>query len=79
MWNLLLIAGRAYLPFLLLPITILIGTIGYTMEAYLRNPVKERGKSVKDARDERYLKEIQNKTFGQPKFKPLMTEQDEDI
>lgn len=52
---------KRYFPQLMLPVTITIGFIGYSIENYLRKPVEapERPKSVSELREERRLKDIE--------------------
>ena len=77
MWALISTISRRYTPLFLLPLTVLIGLVGYSVESYLRPPKKRaKGKSIEEIRNERYLQEIENKTFGESKFKPLIQDQE---
>ena len=79
MWVLLSNISRGYTPLLLLPLTVLIGFVGYSVESYIRPPTKRiKGKSIEEIRNERYLQEIGDKTFGESKFKPLIQDQDKE-
>ncbi|KAI6651527.1 Cathepsin L [Oopsacas minuta] len=79
MWALLANISRGYAPILLLPLTVLIGLVGYSVESYIRPPRRKiKGKSIEEIRNERYLQEIENKTFGDSKFKPLIQDQDQE-
>ena len=51
--------ARRYFPQIMLPITITIGFIGYSIENYLRPPVAPaNSKSRSEMREERRLKEL---------------------
>lgn len=51
---------RRYFPQILLPITMAVGFIGYSIENYLRKPVQagELSKSTSELREERRLKSM---------------------
>jgi hypothetical protein len=53
---------KRFFPQLMLPFTITVGFIGYSIENYLRAPVKvaERPKSISELREERRLKDLDN-------------------
>ena len=48
---------------MLLPITITIGFVGYSVETYIRPPIKpeNKSKSVAERREERRLREMEGK------------------
>lgn len=53
---------KRYFPQVLLPITIVVGFIGYSIENYVR-PAKavERSKSVSEEREERRLRQMEKR------------------
>jgi len=54
-------ASRVYLPWVLLPFTMTIGFIGYTIEWKIRrNKITEAPKSIFEQREERRLRELKD-------------------
>ena len=52
--------ARRYFPQIMLPITITVGFIGYSIESYFRSPVAPANtKSTSEMREERRLRELQ--------------------
>ena len=52
---------RRYFPQIMLPITITVGFIGYSIENYLRPPVAPpTSKSMSELREERRLRELKS-------------------
>ena len=65
-WQLALQIAKRYFPQIMLPITITIGFIGYSIENYLRPPVAPpTTKSTSEMREERRLREMQQSTATQ--------------
>ena len=59
--QIILAASRVYLPWVLLPFTMTIGFIGYTLEWKIRgNKVTEAPKSIAEQREERRLRELKD-------------------
>ena len=63
-WQLAIQIVKRYFPQIMLPITITVGFIGYSIENYLRPQVKPptSSKSTSEAREERRLREMQSST-----------------
>lgn len=59
-WQLVLNAVRTYAPWVMLPITITVGFIGYNMEQWIRNPQSQSisSMSTEERRKERQLREL---------------------
>lgn len=59
-WQLILNAVRTYAPWVMLPITITVGFIGYNMERWIRNPQSQSisSMSTEERRKERQLREL---------------------
>lgn len=58
---------KRFVPQVMLPITITIGFIGYSIESYFRKPVANHGsesQSVIEIREERRLRDIENEKKG---------------
>jgi len=55
MWPLILNALRIYTPYLLLPVTMTVGFIGYNLEDWLRNYEERKPKSIVEERLDRGL------------------------
>jgi hypothetical protein len=59
-WHLAVRFARRYFPQLMLPVTITVGFIGYSIENYLRPPIAPpTSKSTSEMREERRLRELQ--------------------
>ena len=58
-WNIILSGARSYAPWIMLPVTVTVGFIGYNLEWAVRSskPV-EAAKSTQEQREERRLKEV---------------------
>ena len=53
-WQIVLQVAKRYFPQILLPITITVGFIGYSIETYIRPPQPaEKSKSVSETKDEK--------------------------
>ena len=58
-WQIVLQVAKRYFPQILLPITITVGFIGYSIETYIRPPQPaEKSKSVSEIREERRLRKL---------------------
>ena len=60
-WNLIINAARVYAPWIMLPVTMTIGFIGYNFENLVRRPKSiPKVESTLERREERRLKELQS-------------------
>ena len=60
-WTLIVSAVRAYAPWIMLPVTMTIGFIGYNFENFVRRPKSIlKVESTLERREERRLKEMQS-------------------
>ena len=58
-WQIAMQVAKRYFPQVLLPITITVGFIGYSIENYIRSPQPgEKSKSVSEIREERRLSQM---------------------
>lgn len=57
-WNIIINAARVYAPWIMLPITMTIGFIGYNFENLVRRPKSIKTQSTLERREERRLKEM---------------------
>ena len=64
-WQIAIQIAKRYFPQVMLPITITIGFIGYSIETYWRplKPLEGRPKSVSELREERRLREMETKSW----------------
>lgn len=61
-WQIAVQVAKRYFPQAMLPITITVGFIGYTIESSLRSPrTVERSRSVAEMREERRLEEMEKR------------------
>lgn len=61
-WNIILSGVRSYAPWIMLPITITVGFIGYNVEWAVRTPqLVEPPASTQERREERRLKDIDSR------------------
>ena len=62
-WQIAIQLVKRYFPQIMLPITITVGYIGYTIEGYLRpHRIMEHTKSVGEQREERRLEQMRQKS-----------------
>ena len=65
-WQVAIRFVRRYFPQVMLPVTITIGFIGYSIENYLRPPVAPpTSKSTTELREERRLRELEERSTVQ--------------
>ena len=57
-WQIVVGVVRAYAPWIMLPVTITVGYIGYSLEWMIRKPNLEGPKSIQEQREERRLEEM---------------------
>ena len=57
-WQLVFGAVRAYAPWIMLPVTITVGYIGYSLEWMIRKPRNLELKGIQEQREERRLEEL---------------------
>ena len=58
-WQLVVGAVRVYAPWIMLPVTITVGYIGYSLEWMIRKPRNLEGpRSIQEQREERRLEEL---------------------
>jgi len=55
MWPIILNALRIYTPYLLLPVTMTVGYVGYNLENWLHKNVEKKPKSLMEQRADRNL------------------------
>jgi len=55
MWPIILNALRIYTPYLLLPVTMTVGYVGYNLENWLHKNVEKKPKSLMEERADRNL------------------------
>ena len=67
-WQIAIQVVKRYFPQILLPITITVGFIGYSIENYIRPPrqLTQQSKSISEQREERRLKEMGRSTEHVP-------------